>query len=384
MADINTPEFAQQNMSYNTPDGKPPDHRQLLLDLVSQVHGPQAAIITDSALKNQDKQIKEAMVDHGKTVQEILASQGIDLNALANPQKGFLGRWQDNFNKQVGNVTNSDILGNLIKASEITKNYQQLNNLNPQNAIANISRLNALAKQNGLDNYQFDQTANGQLVLSPKPASLNDAIMAENQAKQQDRLEQNYRALWTKGLSYKSGGIGVQDNKVNQAIDLRTLIDQTYDPKTGEYNIPSSAYGELALGMARLLSPNGQVGVELAKKLQQGTASEDLGKLLVYAGADPSKVKGPTQGVIKFLRESIDRQGSTAEKLRNKYFDQIKNMAPKGLAQDRKDAIDNENFGNSFNEYLKTAPDKVNNMSQGWNDQKEARYQELLKKRGGK
>lgn len=137
MIDTNT----QQQMSYNTPDGKPPDHRQLLIDLVAQAHGPQAAIVTESALKNQDQQIKDAMLNHNKTTTDILGSQGIDLNKLGglnqNPKflepKGITtsasitpeGDIQQS--GMFGSVSTDYLLKRLLKASEINRNMASTN-----------------------------------------------------------------------------------------------------------------------------------------------------------------------------------------------------------------------------------------------------------------
>lgn len=168
--------FANDNMSHNTPDGKPVDHKQVLIDLIAMHHGPQSAMVANSAFKNQEKQIKEAMVDHGKTAEEILGSQGIDLQALANPQKGFFGRWQDNFNKQGGNVTNTDVLGNLLTASKINKSNSMGN---PEQSIEKLTQLNQMT-ESVLPGYRFTQTAEGDFVLQPKPMESRGTSAIQN------------------------------------------------------------------------------------------------------------------------------------------------------------------------------------------------------------
>jgi hypothetical protein len=132
----------------------------------------------------------------------------------------------------------------------------------------------------------------------------------------------------------------LQDAKVNQAIDLRQMVDKMYDPVSGEYKIPPSLHSELALGLARLLSPSGQVGIELMKELKQKTGREALSSMLIYAGADPAKVGGSTQSVIQMFIDSVDRQGEVAEDLRNTYVGGAKGAT----------------VGNSFKEYLKKSP----------------------------
>lgn len=179
---------------------------------------------------------------------------------------------------------------------------------------------------------------------------------------QQDKLEKEYRDQLNKIVQARSGGLGLQDSKVNQAIDLRTLINQTYDPKTGKYNIPPSLNSELVLGLARMVSPSGQVGIELEQELKQKTLREGVASALVYLGvADPKSVGGPTQDVAKLFIDSIDRQGKTAEKLRDTYTKGLKDRYPTRLDPKRREFLEKSELGSSFDDFLKNSPDyKVN------------------------
>lgn len=172
----------------------------------------------------------------------------------------------------------------------------------------------------------------------------------------QDKLEKQYADRLQKVIGFRSGGLGLQDSKVNQAIDLRVLLNQYYDPKTDSYNVPPAQHSELALGLARLVSPTGQVGVELEKLLRQKTGREALANALIYAGFDPTAVGGSTQSVIKMFKDSIDRQGETAERLRDKYISGLKGLYPTGLKQDRIDRLNKAEMTNSFREMLKESP----------------------------
>ncbi len=150
----------------------------------------------------------------------------------------------------------------------------------------------------------------------------------------------------SQAVSSLSGtGARLQDAKVNQAIDLRQMLDQNYDPKTGEYNVPPALHAELALGMAKLLSPSGTVAVEMEQQLRQKTAREGLAGALIFLGFDPSEVGGSTQGVIKMFAHSIDRQGEVAEDLRNQYLSQDKTLG-------------NMSAGSSFRGYLGKSPSR--------------------------
>lgn len=187
-----------------------------------------------------------------------------------------------------------------------------------------------------------------------------DALNPDTSAtsKHQDKLEKDYADRRSKVLSNKSGGLGLQDAKVNQAIDLRTAISQFYDPTTDKYNIPPSMHEELALGVAKLMSPSGTVAQELVDKLKQGTAREKLANAAIYLGiADPRSIGGPTQDVAKLFVDTIDRQGQMAEHLRNHYEEGLKDLVPTGLDSKRKEHVDKADITNSFTKALNQAPD---------------------------
>lgn len=213
--------------------------------------------------------------------------------------------------------------------------------------------------------YNADRQAKGLPPLKIKDAhsmfkDLADQSNPDNSAtnKEQEKLQQTYTALKTKVLSNRSGGFGLQDSKVNQAIDLRNAINQYYDPKTDTYNIPPSMHEEIALGTARLLSPSGQVAENLVEKLKQGTAREKLANAAIFMGvADPSKIGGPTQDVARMFVDTIDRQGQIAEQLRNHYAEGLKGLADPRLDPKRKAQVDAADLTNSFSKELMNAPD---------------------------
>lgn len=155
--------------------------------------------------------------------------------------------------------------------------------------------------------------------------------------KRQDALEQQYRGILQKEFSSRSGGLGTEDQKVNQAIHLLTLFDQNKDAK-GNYNLPPQLVSEAALGLARLTSPNGNVGVELESKMEPGSLKGDVSKALQYVTGSPQT--GSTQELLQMLRDSIERQGTVAQNNREKYFDAIKAQAPTDLNADRKQKLE--------------------------------------------
>jgi hypothetical protein len=248
MAKINTPEFAQENMSYNTPDGKPLDHRQLLIDLVASAPGPQAALITESALKNQDKQIKEAMTTHGKTADEVIKSQGVDLNALisSNGKKGNFLYTPFQVNQQSGEITPESILGGLFKShpDDLLK-MVQANQLTNPNSPENRERI-ARAK------YLESGGNNAGNNISSTPGF--DALSSEQQLQALDMARQ------------KGGVRGVQNflPSIVAQMNSGVPIDQIEDKL--RYSQQSSGMADEWRGAAQSIladSPLGQTNKQM-------------------------------------------------------------------------------------------------------------------------
>lgn len=154
----------------------------------------------------------------------------------------------------------------------------------------------------------------------------------------QAKFETEYRNVLTRTLSSRSGGFGNEDGKVNQAIHLLAVFDQNKDPKTGEYTIPKMMQGELALGLARLISPTGVPSEKVFNELNQKTAAGDIAGAVTYLTGKP--VTGNTQAVFQALRDSIERQGNVAEQNREGYLDEMRGLAPTDLNEDRRKQVE--------------------------------------------
>lgn len=204
----------------------------------------------------------------------------------------------------------------VTSAAEVARHNKQLEADAASRARLAFAQFRETARHNGVTEAQGDPD-------SPK---------------NQQKLEQQYRGVLTKEISSRSGGLGTEDQKVNQAIHLRALMDQALDPKTGQYNIPRAQYAELASGLATLVSPNGRPTDSMRGEIEQATATGDFNKLLTYVTGKPAN--GSTQDMYKMLRDSIDRQGRTAEQNRETYLKALRSMAPTDLAQERRDQLE--------------------------------------------
>jgi hypothetical protein len=201
-------------------------------------------------------------------------------------------------------------------------------------------------------NKFMDPVMKGLMMKQSKQAGVSD-----KEEEQQNKLEKDYADRLQKVVSFRSGGLGLTDQKVDQARQLRVLLNSNYDPKTGEYNIPPSLHSELALGLARLMSGTGQVPLQLEEQLRQKTGREALSSAMVYFGMDPQQVGGPTQSVIKLFKDSIDRQGLEAERQRDQYMKGLRGLRPTKLKKERADALESAQLTNSYKDVLNESPE---------------------------
>jgi hypothetical protein len=154
----------------------------------------------------------------------------------------------------------------------------------------------------------------------------------------QQKLEQDYRNVLMKEMSNRSGTVGTEDAKVAQANHLSSLLNQYYDPKTGQYNVPKSQYGELALGLAGMLSKTGTPTDSQVENINTKTAAGDFNGALTYVLGIPKN--GSTDAVIKNLADSVSRQAKTAISNREYGIKFIRGQKPTDLDPARAAALE--------------------------------------------
>ncbi len=216
-------------------------------------------------------------------------------------------------------------------------------------------------------------------------AKINEAYAvkaAQNQAdanftesdKNQQKLEQQYRQVLQKEFSSRTGALGVENTKVNQANHLNSLITQYIDPKTGKYDIPKTQYTELVMGLANMISPTGTADVATRKDLNAFTAKSDLNGALQYLTGSPQN--GNTQDMIQNLVDSVDRQAQTATQNREAALQNLRDQAPTDLDQSRIDALnkstqmvpyagENRIAKSNVDDFLKTSGSQTVQLSDG-------------------
>ncbi len=164
--------------------------------------------------------------------------------------------------------------------------------------------------------------------------------------KVQQKLEQQYRTGLKTMFSSRSGALGIVNNKIVQANSADALFNQFYDPKTGNYNIPSSQYEEVALALASIITNTGTATQQEVESLKAATAKGDFNKAVQYFGGVPQN--GTTQKIIQNLVHSVDREAETALQERDQLFESLKAQArPTDLDQNRADQLE-QTFTKTF------------------------------------
>jgi hypothetical protein len=156
------------------------------------------------------------------------------------------------------------------------------------------------------------------------------------------------------------GTLGIQSKKIDAAIDTRAVMNRYFDPKTGQYNVPSSGYEELTTALSNLLSVSGggSGGSEEQRRgLKQATAEGDLNRFLSYYTGAPKNAT--TQDMLKITADQIDAVGLQSEQNRNGYFPNIaKKYTDIGQDPQRALAIA-QHAGNNYSDYLKSSYEQL-------------------------
>lgn len=136
------------------------------------------------------------------------------------------------------------------------------------------------------------------------------AAGGEAGTKRQDQLEDRYRTDIRMRLGQRGGGLGAEDLRVLNVNHALSLMEQTYDPRTNEWNPSTTQVNELATALANAIAPQSRGGIQLQNEIKQGTFKGDLAKAATYIFGTP--FTGSTQAVMKMYWDSLQRQGATS------------------------------------------------------------------------
>lgn len=155
------------------------------------------------------------------------------------------------------------------------------------------------------------------------------------------------------------GAFGIATKKIDAAIDTRAAMNRYYDSATGQYNVPSSGYGEIVTSLSNLLSVSGggQGSEAQRKDLEQKTAAGDLNGVLGYFSGVPKNAT--TQAALSIVAKQIDAVGLQAEQNRNGYGNNIaQKFAGLGVDPSRARVLANS-VGNSYADFLRQSHNQL-------------------------
>lgn len=156
-------------------------------------------------------------------------------------------------------------------------------------------------------------------------------------------------------FSMRSGALGVQDAKINQALHVKQLFDQSYDPKTGIYNLKAPQFAEATQALAVLVSNSNQTSEGQRQEIKQRTLAGDFNGALTYAFGIPKNAT--SQEIAKMYIASVDRQGLTAQAIKEKDISDIKNLDSfnqlKKIDPERAKNLYEANFGFDYRDFIK-------------------------------
>lgn len=203
----------------------------------------------------------------------------------------------------------------------------------------------------------------GALWMNPSTGDAELSPIAKSKIEAQQRYDvqapDRYGRMAEQDLmhifSMRSGALGVQDAKINQAMHIKQLFDQSYDPKTGIYNLKAPQFAEATQGLATLVSNNNQTSEASRQEIKQRTLKGDFNGAVTYALGIPQNAT--SQEIAKMYIDAVDRQGLTAQSIKEKDISDIKNLDSfsqlKKFDPERAENLYKANFGVDYRDYIK-------------------------------
>lgn len=155
-------------------------------------------------------------------------------------------------------------------------------------------------------------------------------------------------------FSMRSGALGVQDAKINQAMHVKQLFDQSVDPKTGIYNLKAPQFAEATQALAVLVSNSNQTSEGQRQEIKQRTMAGDFNGALTYAFGIPKNAT--SQQIADMYVKAVDRQGLTAQTIKEKDISDIKNLDSfrqlSKVDPERADNLYKANFGIDYRDFI--------------------------------
>lgn len=211
--------------------GKPEkkDNKQILLDLIEKQYGLSNAVVMEKALKTQDKQIEQAMMEGGATADQIGQTKGVDVSLLDKLMQG------------------KPAPERVAPAQPQPQPQQQQGNGVMSTALPALGKL-LMAMGEGWQGQPYGSTAlrqsETQLNLAKAQQAPAENEYLELRKQREERLQKQYELTKTREFGGRISLEEIDNNE--QGIDFNSLIEgygltPKTNPGTGEkfYDIPS-------------------------------------------------------------------------------------------------------------------------------------------------
>lgn len=290
-------------------------------------------------------------------------SQGINNQGISQAVQQPVNNEQSNISSNVSPSQGSPTYGTHGENNSPDNKNDAMSSsplVNASNSMANSFGMpsNSMWINPSTGNFEMSPMWKAQMEAHQRAQANYDVNHPYQEVKQQEALEKQYADRLDKGISNRSGGFGLMDAKVNQATLAQQLLDQYYDPNTGEYHVPKAQYTDLAISLATLLAPTSQASDSKVEAIKQKTMQGDFNGILQYITGSPKDATTPK--MIQNLADSIKREGLQAEKQRDVYLTMVRAQAPKDLNKEARDRLEFSSIYPSFRKYLETSVSQKN------------------------
>jgi hypothetical protein len=306
-------------------------------DLAKQITAPavssdveaRAAALADAEKKRKLSLIPEAV--GGISDAMAMGASAYGVTAPTDTQEKIMARAKENFEKS------KEIFESKLRNdpnSDVSKAYRQIvttiaPELGQQGSFNNMSAQMIGDKLPLIDTMmkaKANETA--KKLATEQMKSNREFNVGLKSDQQQAKLEQEHATRLSKVYSNRSGGLGLQDAKVNAAIHSRELIEGARDP-SGTVHINQITSPELAMSLASLVSGGNAPAMETIKNMTPEAMSGFIKSKIGFLFGKPVDVL--PKAWVDSLTHQLDRQGLTSEALRDQELGALKGLRPTQL-----------------------------------------------------
>jgi hypothetical protein len=272
-------------------------------------------LLRDEQIKKELDEVKLKTEKSGESSAQSAAKiAGVNADYIEREKQAGLSKTYADINKKKTGF-DSDLI-NQVKEKMLSD--PALNELIKLYAYGNISEQEMMAKMPGFGGAKAGDIrmafTSAAIDLNPPQYDANQNLIGGFSPKQFSIA----RGSESGATRYNAR---MQDTKVTTANSAMVLINHVIDPQTEKItnmkSITPQFASELALNAARLVSPTGQVGIELQREFKQNTLQENVAKTLAYFGLTSA---GTTEANLRNIKAFIKREGGLAQKTRDTYY----------------------------------------------------------------